>query len=72
MQKQKKTHGDQYMKLFMIHFFQKNIPPEFLDKYKNNPNEPQLLPSGVKVALKNGHGTSFIFTSVDDIPKGFW
>ena len=40
------------MKLLIIQFLQKKIPTEVLDQCKNNPNEPQLLPSEVKKALK--------------------
>ena len=45
--------GDQYMKLLIPHFLQKQkFPtPDFLEICKN-PKEPQLLPSEVKVALK--------------------
>ena len=49
-----KTYGDQYMKFFIFLFFEETniFPPEFLDQCENNPNEPQFLPSEVKVVLK--------------------
>ena len=48
-----KTYGDQYMKLFMLHFLKKRtFLQELLDKYKNNQNEPQFISSEVKVVLK--------------------
>ena len=44
---------------------------KFLYQCENNPNEPQDLPSEVKVALKHGYGTGVICTSGYDTPKGF-
>ena len=41
------------MKLLILHFLQKHFfTPECLEQYKKYPNEPQFLPSEVKVALK--------------------
>ena len=48
----KKLNEYQYIRLFMLHFLQLFFPPEFSEKCKNNPNEPQILPSEVKVALR--------------------
>ena len=48
----------------------KPFPTEFLDQCKNNPNEPQNLPSQVKSSFeKNGNGTRVICTSGCDTPK---
>ena len=41
-----------------------------LNQCRNNPNEPQKIPSEVKAALKNGYGTEVVFTSDYDPPKG--
>ena len=51
--KKKAKIGDQYIKLLILNFLQKTIPPDFLDLCFKNPNKPQFLPSEVKVALKN-------------------
>ena len=41
------------MKLLILHFLQKQkFPSECLDQCKKYPNEPQFLPSEVKVSLK--------------------
>ena len=48
----------------------KLFPTEFLDQFINNPDNPQNLPSEVKVALKNGYVTGVIWTSGCDPLKG--
>ena len=51
--KNKKTYGDQYMKLLMLIFFKKRIFPQaFLGFCQNNSNQPQFLTSGFKLVLK--------------------
>ena len=48
-----RQHGDQYMKLLMLHFLKKRkISTIFLNLRKNNPNQPQFLPSYVKIVLE--------------------
>ena len=58
----KNTYGNQYMKLLMLICFgeTKQNKPYLLDKCKNSPNEPQFLPSRVKVSFKHGNETRFI------------
>ena len=49
----KNKYGDQYMKLLILHFWRNNFFLQaFLDLWKNNPNQPQLLPPEFRVVLK--------------------
>ena len=51
--KTKKTNGDQYLKLFMLNIFKKQIFPHqnFYTNVKITKNETNLLPSEVKKFL---------------------
>ena len=48
----------------------KLFPTTFLNQCRNDPNEPQNIPSEVKEAFKNGFGTWVECTSGYDPPKG--
>ena len=51
--------GHKYMKLLMINFWRDTyFYTSFLDLCRNNPNQPQFIPSDVKTVLKKGFETS--------------
>ena len=69
--KAKKIWRPIYEVIHASFFEETNIfPKPFLELCKNNPNQPQFIPSDVKIVLKkNGYGTRVICTSGHDPPK---
>ena len=68
-----RQHGDQYMKLLMFHFLKKRqFSTIFLNLRKNNPNQPQFLPSDVKIVLERMLMEQGLYAkNENDMLKGF-